>query len=163
MNRLSRLVNRINQFPSFVRSPLLSLAFNSKVKFAGTAGIEILELSSTKAVVRLKNRRKVQNHIGGVHATAMALLAESATGIVFGMNVPDTHLPLCKSMKVNYEKRTKGDMVAVATLTPEEIQQIQSSDKGSITVKVEVTDTTQTSPISTELVWAWVKKREEKQ
>ena len=31
---------------------------------------------------------QVQNHIKGVHACAMALLAESATGAVFGMNVP---------------------------------------------------------------------------
>ena len=31
---------------------------------------------------------RVQNHIKGVHACGMALLAESATGAVFGMNLP---------------------------------------------------------------------------
>ena len=36
---------------------------------------------------------QVQNHIKGVHACAMALLAESATGAVFGMNVPDSAIP----------------------------------------------------------------------
>jgi hypothetical protein len=29
----------------------------------------------------------------------MALLSETATGLVFGMNVPDTHIPVIKSMK----------------------------------------------------------------
>ncbi len=48
----------------------------------------------------LYRRRKVQNHIGGIHACGMALLSESATGLVFGMNVPDSHVPLIKSMKV---------------------------------------------------------------
>jgi hypothetical protein len=31
----------------------------------------------------------------------MALLSESATGIVFGLNVYDTHVPLIKSMKAS--------------------------------------------------------------
>ncbi len=51
-----------------------------QVKFAMTSGIRIEDLDETKAVVSLKNRRRVQNHIGGVHACGMALLAESATG-----------------------------------------------------------------------------------
>ena len=46
------------------------------------------------AEVVLPNNRRIQNHIGGLHACSMALAAESATGMVVGMNVPDTHLPL---------------------------------------------------------------------
>lgn len=60
------------------------------------------------AVVTIKNRRRVQNHIGGLHACGMALAAESATGIVVGMNVPDSAIPLCKSMKVNFVRRCEG-------------------------------------------------------
>eukprot|EP01098_Paradermamoeba_levis_P009456 TRINITY_DN3937_c0_g1_i2.p1 TRINITY_DN3937_c0_g1~~TRINITY_DN3937_c0_g1_i2.p1 ORF type:complete len:153 (-),score=45.79 TRINITY_DN3937_c0_g1_i2:145-549(-) len=109
-NQLARFVEKINQ-SSFLSPPvksfLFSFLFNSKVKFAGTARIKIEELNPNRAVVTLKNRTKVQNHIGGVHAAAMALLAESATGVLFGVNLPDSHLPLIKSMKVNYEKRTK--------------------------------------------------------
>lgn len=60
------------------------------------------------AVVSIKNRRRVQNHIGGMHACGMALAAESATGIVVGMNVPDSAIPLCKSMKVNFVRRCEG-------------------------------------------------------
>jgi hypothetical protein len=78
------------------------------VKLAGTAGINVEAMSASKAVVSLQNRRRVQNHIGGIHACGMALVSESATGIVVGMNVPDTHLPLCKSMKVNFVKRCEG-------------------------------------------------------
>jgi hypothetical protein len=45
-----------------------------------TSGIWIEDLDVRKATVSLKNRKRVQNHIGGVHACGMALLAESATG-----------------------------------------------------------------------------------
>ena len=33
--------------------------------------------------MRLENRKKVRNHIGGVHAAATALLGESVTGLAF--------------------------------------------------------------------------------
>ncbi len=62
-------------------------------------------------MVTLKNRRRVQNHIGGIHACGMALAAESATGIVVGMNVPDTAIPLCKSIKINFVRRCEGEGV----------------------------------------------------
>lgn len=52
---------------------------------------------------------KVQNHIGGVHACGMALAAESATGILMGMNVPDSRLPLCKSMTIDFKRRAEGE------------------------------------------------------
>lgn len=64
-------------------------------------------------MVTLKNRRRVQNHIGGLHACGMALAAESATGIVVGMNVPDSAIPLCKSMKINFVRRCEGGCVGL--------------------------------------------------
>jgi len=52
--------------------------------------------------------KQVQNHIGSVHACGMALAAESATGILIGMNVPDDRLPLCKRMAVDFTRRSQG-------------------------------------------------------
>jgi len=122
-NKLAGLIKKITTIlPSSLHSPAYSFAFNSQVKLAGTAGIKIEKLSENEAVVHLKNRRKVQNHIGGVHACGMALLAESATGMIVGMNVPDSHLPLMKSMKMTFVKRATGDLKAVATLKPEQVK-----------------------------------------
>jgi len=92
----------------------------------------------------------------------MALLAETATGFVVGMNVPDDKLMLLKSMKVSYFKRAQGDMRAVATLSPEQVGRMFSEDKGDVLVDVVVTDESGESPIACEMVWAWVpKKRKE--
>jgi acyl-coenzyme A thioesterase PaaI-like protein len=55
--------------------------------------------------VHLANERAVQNHIGSVHASAMNLLAETATGMVVGMNVRDDCLPLAKSLTMDFRKR----------------------------------------------------------
>ena len=47
----------------------------------------------------------------------MALLAESCTGFIVGINLPGDKLPLIKRMELNYVKRATGDMTAVARLT----------------------------------------------
>lgn len=85
-NLLLSVVNRIHStVPKALQPTVLSLAFNSQIKYAGTTGIAIQQWSPRETVVNLKNRWRVQNHIQGVHATAMATLAESATGMVFGV------------------------------------------------------------------------------
>lgn len=123
-NKLQRLVASVNKspLPPRAKQAAFSLLFNSQVKLALTCGIQVQELSPARAQLRLNNNLRVQNHIGGVHACGMALLAESATGILFGMNVPESSLPLIKSMTVRYKKRAKGDLQAVATLTPEQVR-----------------------------------------
>ncbi|CAM9798186.1 unnamed protein product, partial [Hapterophycus canaliculatus] len=79
-----------------------------QVKLAGTAGVRVEELTSYRSVVTIKNVRRVQNHIGSVHACGMALAAESATGILVGMSVPDSRLPLCKNMTVDFIRLSQG-------------------------------------------------------
>jgi len=159
-NKFAGLIAKVNGLvPSAWRSSAYSLMFNSQVKLAGTAGIRIESLTGREAVVHLKNRRKVQNHIGGVHACGMALLAESATGMIVGMNVPDTHLPLMKSMKVSFVKRAQGDLKAVATLTPQQISEIGSKDRGDVLVDVVVTDEKGDVPCKCEMLWAWTSKQ----
>lgn len=158
-NRLSRIVAKLHKLPAALHSPALSLLFGSQVKFAGTAKVRVHELTQTRAVMSLANKRKVQNHIQGVHAAAMALLAESATGFLVGMNVPDDKLPLIKSLKVDYLKRAVGGLRAEASLTPEQIQAIHSQDKGEVLVAVQVTDDSGNQPIQCEMLWAWVSKK----
>jgi hypothetical protein len=89
----------------------------------------------------------------------MALLAETASGFVVGMNLADDKLPLIKTLKVDYVKRTQGDMRAVATLSAEQMQLIEREPKGEISVAVLVTDESGEEPIRCEMIWAWVPKK----
>ncbi len=158
-NRFSSFVNKVNKTPQFMQSFLLTTLFTSKVKFAGTTGVKIEKVSHQQTILSLKNKKRVQNHIGGIHAIAAAVLAESATGIVFGMNVPDSRLPLLKSMRVNYQRRMQGDLKAVANLTIEQTKMIEEQDKGDIIVPVTITDESGQQPIECEMEWAWVSKK----
>ena len=158
-NQFSRIIARVSYFPKSFHSFLFTKLFASKVKFAGTSGIKILSISSKRVEIELTNKKKTQNHIGGIHAVAAALLAESATGIVFGMNVSDRCLPLLKSMTIHYQRRMQGNLRATALLTDEQSQQIQSTEKGDLLVPVCITDDSGLEPIECLMNWAWVAKR----
>ena len=147
-NRLQRTLAKLDGLPGPLRRVARNLALRRAVP-----------LSTEQAVVQISNRRKVQNHIGGVHAAAMALVAESATGMVVGMNVRDDCLPLCKTLKVRFRKRATGALTAVATLEPEQRQLMHETDKGEVIVAVQVTDEAGEQPIECEFVWAWVPKK----
>lgn len=158
-NRLSRLFALCFRLPTAWRLPAAGFLFGSAVKFFRTAGIQITELDPARVGMRIRNRRKVQNHIHGVHATAMALLAESATGLVLGLNLPDNGLPLLKSMKIDYLRRAEGDLSVVASLSPEQLYAIRTEERGEALIAVSVTDSAGNQPITAEFVWAWRPKK----
>ena len=157
-NQLAKRVASMKKVPASLQPWLISKLLGSVVPLVGTAGLRFEEITSERVVVSIRNRRPVQNHIKGVHAAAMALLAETATGFCVGMNLPDDKLPLIKTMKVDYLKRSVGNMKAVAQLRPEQIEQMFTQDKGEVLVPVVITDDSGQSPIACEMTWAWVPK-----
>ncbi len=158
-NKLSRLVRRIQQAPLFCQSTLLSLLFGRTIKFAGTAGVIVRQLDLQQACLVLPNRKKVQNHIGSVHAAATALLGESASGFLLGMHVPDDRIPLLKTMHVQYLKRSTGALTARVRLTEEQIALIRQQEKGEISITVDIIDEAGVAPVAAEYVWAWIPKK----
>lgn len=158
-NVLSRAVAKVGSLPPALRGHLITALFTRQVRFAGTGGVRFLELAEGRAVLALPNRRRVRNHIGGIHAAAMALLAETATGAVLGMTIPDTHLPLLKSMRVDYLRRAKGALRAEATLPAEMRERVLTEPKGDFAVPVRVTDESGEEPIRCEMVWAWTPRK----
>jgi acyl-coenzyme A thioesterase PaaI-like protein len=155
-NRLTLNLEKLQRVPAKLRPFFLNRTLGNVVPFVGTAGLQFLKLEPGRVELHINNRKHVQNHIHGVHAAAMALLAETATGFVVGMSIPDEKLPLMKSMKIDYTKRAQGGLTAVATLTDEQIRQIQTTEKGDVLVNVKVIDESGVEPIQCEMVWAWV-------
>ncbi|MBD9629828.1 DUF4442 domain-containing protein [Pseudomonas sp. PDM19] len=157
-NRLALAAHLIQRLPSRLHEPLLSRLFCSQVRFAGTAGVRIQRLSNDEVRMSLANHRRARNHIGGLHAAAMALLAESASGCMVGMNLPDHKLPLIKTLKVDYLRRASGSMRAIATLTPEQRRAMQDDDRGEALVQVTLLDDSGAEPVRCEMRWAWIRK-----
>ena len=155
-NRLERQLERLQEVPVFARPWFRSVVMRRAVPFTGTAGLDFLQMSTSLVEIGIRNEKKVQNHIGGIHASAMNLPAETATGMVVGMNVRDDCIPLAKELKMAFKKRATGAMRAVATLSAEQRALMQASDKGEVNVLVTVTDEVGVQPVECEFVWAWI-------
>jgi uncharacterized protein (TIGR00369 family) len=89
------------------------------VPFVKTLGLEYLELSADRAVLRLNDDPAVHNHVGGPHAGAIFTLAESASGAVVIASFEDllsSVTPLAAGAEINYTKLAKGPVTAEAVL-----------------------------------------------
>jgi acyl-coenzyme A thioesterase PaaI-like protein len=157
-NKMNRQVSKLNTLPIFIRRLLLSKIMGRMIPYVATSHLHVEEMTLDRVVASIPNRRRVQNHIKGVHAAAMALLAETVSGLVFAMNLPDNKLPLIKTLKIDYKKRTQGSLRASATISPEQKEKLQSLDRGNLPVEVMVTDQSGREPIKCEMIWAWVNK-----
>jgi acyl-coenzyme A thioesterase PaaI-like protein len=160
-NRLQRTLAKLDGLPGPLRSAARNFALRRAVPLTGTAGLDFVDLSCERSEIRIANQRKVQNHIRGVHAAAMTLVAETATGMVVGMNVRDDCLPLCKSLQVAFRKRATGALKAEARLSPEQRALMAREVKGEVRVPVTVTDEAGIEPIECDFVWAWIPKEKQ--
>jgi acyl-coenzyme A thioesterase PaaI-like protein len=156
-NPFARIADRYGDHPPAQRRPLVTRAVGAVIPFVATAGCFIEAYTPTRVAVRLDNREAVQNHLGGLHAAALALLAETASGLVVAINVPSGSAPLLRTMDVSFERFARDAVQAEATLPDEEAGRIQSRPIGKIEVDVTLTAPEDDDPlVSSTLQWAWV-------
>lgn len=163
-NQFTKLLSVTKYLPTGPRSKILSKAFGKVVPFVGTTGVYYETVNPNKVVVSLKNTKAVQNHIGSIHAVAVTLLAETATGFVLGLNLPSDRILLIKSYSVNfYRPLTKGQVAAVATLSDAQRLEILNTPKGEMVIPCVIDDREsdrERDPIVVEMTWAWIPKSE---
>jgi len=158
-NGLRRTLRPLARLPEFIGSPLRSFLIGRTIPLVGTAGLRIERLDAEAAVVFIANRRRVRNHIGTLHAAAMALVAETASGLALGMHIRDDAIPVIQRMTVHYEKRAQGALRAVARIPVEEIARLHDEARGELLVPVTVSDAGGENPIRCEMHWAWRPKK----
>jgi len=93
------------------------------------------DLRPGAAVVSMRERRKVRNHIGTVHALAMGNLCELAAGLVMESTLPVGMRWIPKGMEIAYLAKAETDVVARATLATRDWAHAQD-----VPVEVTVTD-----------------------
>ncbi len=162
-NRMRQGLKQIEMLPADQKIKMMNAFISSQVKLLATTDTIIEKLISDECVVTIANQSKVQNHIGTVHAAAMALIAETATGMVLSMNMPDDKIQVAKSMNVKFIKIAKGNLKATATLNEEQMNFARTTEKGDLTIPVKVLDEDGNEPIIAEITWAWFPSEKKKQ
>ncbi|MDX1496553.1 MAG: hotdog fold domain-containing protein [Salinisphaeraceae bacterium] len=140
-NAMSTVAANLKLYQSCERLPLgkqlFSRALCFKAPFFSSISPVVNDLKTNRCEVRIRKRRKVQNHIGTVHAIAMCNMAELAGGLVTDVSIPTTHRWIPKGMTVEYLKKAETDLVAIGT--PE--GQAAPNKGAEYPVVVEVKDT----------------------
>jgi acyl-coenzyme A thioesterase PaaI-like protein len=113
-----------------------SQALCVRVPYFGTVHPHVQELRPGHCEVRAAKRRSVHNHLGTFHAIAMCNLAEVAMGLLAEATVPGTHRWIPAGMSVQYMKKARTDLRAIASLDP-----IPDFDRtGEVPVPVRIVD-----------------------
>lgn len=107
-----------------------------RAPYFGSISPSVDLLEAGRCVVRIRQRRRVQNHIGTVHAIALCNMAEMAGGLATDATIPAGTRWIPKGMSVRYLKKASGVMTATA-LVPAVADPAQAQDLHAI---IEVRD-----------------------
>lgn len=131
MNPMLKTWRRLSAYPGGKR--LFSKAVCLKAPYFSTISPRFEELDTGRAVVRIRERRGLHNHIGTVHAIALCNLAEVAGGLTSEVSMPRGMRWIPAGMTVRYLKAAKGVLTAYA-----QMRDIEVGEMGEVPVNVEV-------------------------
>jgi acyl-coenzyme A thioesterase PaaI-like protein len=133
MNALA-MYNKISKLPA--GNWIFSKAVCLVAPYFGSIKPRFDDLRPNYCQISIKKRRRVHNHIGTVHAIAMCNMAELAGGTMTDVSVPKKARWIPAGMTVQYVKKAKTDLIAVADGTG-----LDWSVNGDVIVPVIVKDT----------------------
>jgi len=100
-----------------------SIGFMLKAPYFATVRPWVVEMGPHRAVVRLHKRWRVQNHIGTMHAIAVANGMEAAMGLLAEATIPAGRRWIPKGIQLDYLAKAPGDVQCVAETDPKDWDQ----------------------------------------
>lgn len=114
----------LNRYRTLSRLPLGSKAFDVALAlfapFNAVFGIGVETLEPGYARTSVRDRRLRQNHLGTVHAAALAGYCEITGNLALSTVLPQGASFVVRRLSVEYEKKARGTLTIVCSFEPRE-------------------------------------------
>lgn len=120
MSRILRLYQTLSKFPLGKFIFMRGVEFNAP--YFKSIRAQVLDYRPGFAQFMVKDRRRVHNHIGTVHAIALCNLAELCGALTVDSVTPAQLRWIPQGMSVKYVAKAKGDITGTCELTQREVQ-----------------------------------------
>ena len=138
---------------------VFSAAFGWRAPYFRSIRPRFTEIRPHRAALLIKDRRRVHNHIGTVHAIALCNGLEAAMGALAEATIPPHQRWIPKGMEVRYTAKADSDVLCMAETDPEDWL-VDETQAGGRDVPVRVTGVRRDGTIVVEgTIRLWVTER----